>query len=309
MATAAPAITRRKYAKGSYQESRDKTERRLGIVLTAPVVIVLLAVAGYPILNAAWLSLFDYRFTAPGEREFVGLQNYGVILSDSLWWRDVWTTVEVTLITVTAEMLLGFLFAFVMYKVVFGRSVIRTSILIPYAVITVVSAYAWKYAFAPDSGFINTWFDITKDWFGARGSSLFVICSSEIWKTTPFVSLLLLAGLAQVPQHLQQAAMVDGANAWQRFTRVILPNMQGAIMVALLFRTIDAFRIFDNIFIMTQGSEGTESVSILAYRQTVSRAEIGLGSAVSILLFLTVMLICVVFIKVLRTPVGKVTGE
>jgi trehalose/maltose transport system permease protein len=288
---------------------RAKAERRLGWLLTMPAVAVMLLVAGYPILNAAYESLFSYRLTTPDERAWVGLDNYRVVLSDHLWWSDFATTMEITVITVVFELLLGFLFAMVMYKLVFGRGLVRTSILVPYAVITVVSAYAWKYAFAPDSGFINTWFGFTRDWFGSRGSAIFVICMSEIWKTTPFVSLLLLAGLAQVPQDLGQAAMVDGATWWQRFTRVTLPNMQGAIMVALLFRTIDAFRIFDNIFIMTAGAQNTESLSMLTYRQTVTRTQIGLGSAISILLFLSVLLICLFFIKVLRAPVGRVRGE
>lgn len=284
---------------------RAKAERRLGVLLSAPAVIVLLAVAGYPILNAAYLSLFDYRLTAPDERSFVWLENYRVILGDSLWWTDVGTTLTITVVTVAAELVLGFAIALVMHKVIFGRGFVRTAVLVPYAVITVVSAYAWQYAFAPDTGFINPWLGLTTDWFGARDTSLVVICLSEIWKTTSFVSLLLLAGLAQVPDELHQAATVDGASWWQRFTRVTIPNMTGAIMVALLFRTIDAFRIFDNVFIMTAGAEDTETLSILAYRQTISRAEIGLGSAVSILLFLSVLLICVVFIKVLRTPVGR----
>jgi multiple sugar transport system permease protein len=288
---------------------RTKSEYRLGWLLTTPAVAVMLLVAGYPILNAAYESLFDYRLTTPGTRHWVGLNNYITVLSDNLWWSDFGTTMIITVITVVVEIVLGFVFAYVMYKIVFGRGAVRTSILVPYAVVTVVSAYAWKYAFDSDSGFINPWLGITKDWFGARGSSIFVICLSEIWKTTPFVSLLLLAGLAQVPQELQQAAQVDGASWWQRFTRVTLPNMQGAIMVALLFRTIDAFRIFDNIFIMTAGANNTESLSILAYRQTVSRTEIGLGSAISILLFLSIMLICLIFIKLLRAPVGRVRGE
>ena len=294
-----------------YQALSDRTraEYRLGWLLTTPAVAVMLLVAGYPILNAAYESLFDYRLTAPGTRHWVGLTNYVTVLSDNLWWSDFGTTMIITVITVVVELVLGFVFAYVMYKIVFGRGAVRTSILVPYAVVTVVSAYAWKYAFDSDSGFINPWLGITKDWFGARGSSIFVICLSEIWKTTPFVSLLLLAGLAQVPEELNQAAKVDGATWWQRFTRVTLPNMQGAIMVALLFRTIDAFRIFDNIFIMTAGANNTESLSILAYRQTVSRTEIGLGSAISILLFLSITLICLIFIKLLRTPVGTVRGE
>lgn len=285
---------------------RARAERRLGILLSAPALIVLLAVAGYPILNAAYLSLFDYRLTAAGERTFVGLDNYRVILTDELWWTDFGTTLLITFFTVSAEMVLGFAFALVMHHVVFGRGAVRTAILVPYAVITVVSAYAWQYAFASDSGFVNGWLGLTTDWFGERNTSLVVICLSEIWKTTSFVSLLLLAGLAQVPDELRQAAVVDGASWWQRFTRVTIPNMQGAIMVALLFRVIDAFRIFDNVFIMTAGAEKTETLSILAYRQTISRAEIGLGSAVSILLFVSVLLICFVFIKILRTDVGQV---
>ena len=303
--------TRRTSPRARFEALSDRTkaEYRLGWLLTTPAVAVMVLVAGYPILNALYESLFDYRLTTPGARHWVGLNNYVTVLTDNLWWSDFGTTMIITVVTVVVEIVLGFVFAYVMYKIVFGRGAVRTAILIPYAVVTVVSAYAWKYGFDSDSGFINPWLGITKDWFGQRGSSLFVICLSEIWKTTPFVSLLLLAGLAQVPEELSQAAKVDGATWWQRFTRVTLPNMQGAIMVALLFRTIDAFRVFDNIFIMTAGANNTESLSILAYRQTVSRTEIGLGSAISILLFLSILLICLIFIKLLRTPVGRVSGE
>jgi multiple sugar transport system permease protein len=303
--------TRRTSPRARFEALSDRTkaEYRLGWLLTTPAVAVMVLVAGYPILNALYESLFDYRLTTPGTRHWVGLNNYVTVLTDNLWWSDFGTTMIITVVTVVVEIVLGFVFAYVMYKIVFGRGAVRTAILIPYAVVTVVSAYAWKYGFDSDSGFINPWLGITKDWFGERGSSLFVICLSEIWKTTPFVSLLLLAGLAQVPEELSQAAKVDGATWWQRFTRVTLPNMQGAIMVALLFRTIDAFRVFDNIFIMTAGANNTESLSILAYRQTVSRTEIGLGSAISILLFLSILLICLIFIKLLRTPVGRVSGE
>jgi trehalose/maltose transport system permease protein len=309
MSTLAPAARTAATSRHRHLSDRTRAERRLGVLLSAPAVLVLLGVAGYPILQAAYQSLFSYRLTAPDAREFVGLHNYAVILSDSVWWTDFSTTLLITVVTVAVELVLGFAFAMVMHKLVFGRGIVRTAILVPYAIITVVSAYAWQYAFATDSGFINTWFGLSRDWFGERGSALFVICLSEIWKTTPFIALLLLAGLAQVPERLQQAAMVDGATSRQRFLRVTLPNMQGAIMVALLFRAIDAFRIFDNVFIMTAGAEHTETVSILAYRQTVGRTEIGLGCAVSVLLFLSVLLICVLFIKVLRAPVGQVRGE
>jgi multiple sugar transport system permease protein len=179
----------------------------------------------------------------------------------------------------------------------------------------VVSAFAWKFAFAIDTGFVNKWFDWVPgvsgdtDWFGGQWSALFVVCVAEIWKTTPFISLLLLAGLAQVPEVLQEAAKVDGATWWQRLRKVTLPNMKAAIMVAVLFRTLDAFRVFDSIFVMTAGANRTETVSFLAYRQTISRLEIGLGSAVSVLLFLVVVGIAALFIKGFKVDLAQARGE
>jgi multiple sugar transport system permease protein len=273
-------------------------------------VVVMLAVTAYPLGRAVYLSLFSYRLTDPSGREFVGLRNYSTVLTDSLWWTDVTTTVFVTVVTVAVELLIGFGFAMVMHRIIFGRRIVRTSILIPYGIVTVVSAFAWQYAFALDSGFVNTWFHLgDKAWFSDRWSALFVICLSEIWKTTPFMSLLLLAGLAQVPEDLQEAAKMDGASWWQRLLKVTLPNMKAAIMVAVLFRTLDAFRIFDNVFIMTGGAQKTETVSFLAYRQTISRTALGLGGAVSVLLFVSVVLIAAVFIKGFKVDLGSVRTD
>ena len=186
----------------------------------------------------------------------------------------------------------------------------RTGILVPYGIITVVSAYVWRYAFQLDSGFVNQWFGLGDyNWFGSRWSSLFVIILSEIWKTTPFISLLLLAGLVQVPMELQEAAEVDGATAWQRIYKVTLPNMKAAIMVALLFRTLDAWRIFDNPFVMTNGANNTETLSFLAYRQNVTLVNLGAGSAVSVLLFMTVVVIAFIFIKGFKTDLSQVRGD
>jgi multiple sugar transport system permease protein len=288
---------------------RAVSERRLGWKLVAPAVIMMLLVTAYPMLNALYLSLFSYRLTDPAGKEFVGLRNYAVVLGDSLWWQDVATTVTITVITVVVELILGFAFAMVMHKIIFGRRGVRTSILIPYGIITVVSAFAWRYAFALDSGFVNEWFNLgDKSWFGERWSSLFVISMSEIWKTTPFISLLLLAGLAQVPEVLQEAAQIDGATWKQRLLKVTLPNMKAAILVAVLFRTLDAYRLFDNVFIMTAGAQGTETVSFLAYRQMISRTALGLGSAVSVLLFLSVLLIAALFIKGFKVDLSQVRG-
>ncbi|RZU31379.1 carbohydrate ABC transporter permease [Blastococcus saxobsidens] len=295
---------------------RARSERKLGWLLAGPAFAVMLLVTAYPILQATYESLFDYRLTDPENRSFVGLTNYWVILTDSLWWESIGVTAFITLVTVAVELVLGFGLALVMVKALRAlRPVLRAAILIPYAVITVVSAFAWQFAFDINSGFVNSWFTwlpgvaADTDWFGDRWTAILVICLAEIWKTTPFISLLLLAGLAQVPEVLQEAAKVDGATRWQRMWRVTIPNMKAAIMVALLFRTLDAFRVFDTIFIMTNGANGTESVSFLAYRQTIARLEIGLGSAVSVLLFLCVVAIAFSFIKLFKVDLAQARGE
>lgn len=298
-------------AGGGGTSDRARSESRLGWMLAGPAFVIMLLVTAYPILQAVYYSMFDYRLTDPNKREFVFLANYGVILSDSIWWTSFAVTLLITVVTVAIELVLGFALALVMMKALKAiRPVLRAAILIPYAVITVVSAFAWQYAFSIDSGFVNSWFGAGDlDWFGSTSTSLFVVCLAEIWKTTPFISLLLLAGLAQVPDVLQEAAKVDGASWWQRMSRVTIPNMKAAIMVALLFRTLDAFRVFDSVFIMTNGANSTETVSFLAYRQTISRVEIGLGSAVSVLLFLSVVLICALFIKGFRVDLSQARGE
>nr|WP_245806699.1 sugar ABC transporter permease [Arthrobacter rhombi] len=306
---------RRRADTGVVLSERRRAERRLGWMLAGPAFVVMLMVTLYPILQAVWDSLFNFRLTAPGDKSFIGLKNYGVILTDSLFYRDLGVTSLITVITVVVELVLGFAMALIMHKALKSlRGFVRTAILVPYGIITVVSAFAWFYAFDINSGFINSWFDwlpgISEDtnWFAGTWTSLFVIMASEIWKTTPFISLLLLAGLAQVPDELTEAAEVDGATWWQRMQRVILPNMKAAIMVAVLFRALDAFRIFDNVYIMTNGAYGTEVLSLLAYRTSIGRLEIGLGSAISVLLFLCVLIICFVAIKLFKVDLAGNQG-
>jgi len=298
------------------KSDRARAEARLGWLLAGPAFVVMLAVTAYPILQAVYESLFRNRLTAPGDREFIGLGNYGVILGDTVFWRALLVTTVIMVITVAVELLLGFALALIMHRAVTRlRGLLRTAILVPYGIITVVSAFAWFYAFSIDSGYVNQWFDwvpgISSDlnWFAGTGTSLFVIMASEIWKTTPFISLLLLAGLAQVPGDLEEAAQVDGATWWQRMKRVVLPNMKAAIMVAVLFRALDAFRIFDNVFIMTNGANGTTVLSLLAYRTSIGRLEIGLGSAISVLLFVCVLVICFIAIKIFKVDLAGARGE
>ena len=295
---------------------RAKSEARLGWLLAGPAFFVMLFVVLYPILQALYDSLFKYRLTAPGDREFVGLGNYGVILTDPVFWKGLGVTLLITVVTVVVELILGFLLALAMHHAIKQtRGLIRTIILVPYGIITVVSAFAWFYMFSIDSGYINAWFewlpgvDADLNWFAQGSTALFVIMLSEIWKTTPFISLLLLAGLAQVPGDLTEAASVDGASWWQRMKLVILPNMKASIMVAVLFRAMDAFRIFDSIYIMTNGAYGTEVLSLLAYRTSIGRLEIGMGSAVSVILFLCVALMAVIAVKGFKVDLADRGGS
>jgi multiple sugar transport system permease protein len=286
-------------AKPRKVSSRTRSERKLAWMLCAPAVIAMLAVTAYPIGYAFVLSLqkLDLRF--PEQTEFIGLSNYGTVLSSELWWLDVWNTVVIMAISVAIELVLGMIIALVMHRAIFGRGLVRTVVLIPYGIITVVAAFAWQFAFASESGFVDNLPFIAdeKNWFGGHISSLAVIIMAEIWKTTPFMALLLLAGLVTIDDGLYEAAKVDGASAWQRFIKITLPLMKPAILVAVLFRVLEASRVFDSIFIMTRGAQNTESVSILGFNQLINRLNLGLGSAVSVLIFVGVVLLAFVFIK------------
>jgi multiple sugar transport system permease protein len=278
---------------------RARAERRLGWLLCAPAVVVMLFVAGFPILYAFWLSLrrADLRF--PNAGKFVGLQNYIAVLTSSTWWQDVLNTVIITVFSVAIELVLGMLIAQAMYRAIFARTAVRASVLVPYGAVTVVAAFAWRLAFDPATGFVNKLFGFDTPLFTTRWGSFLVIILAEVWKTTPFIALLLLGGLALVPNDLYKAAQVDGATSLQRFFRITLPLIRPALMVAVLFRTLDAFRIYDTVFIMTRGANNTETVSVLGYNQLVNRLNLGLGSAVSILIFVFVMLIAFAFFRFL----------
>ena len=278
---------------------RARAERKLAWMLCAPAVVMMLLVTLYPIGYALVLSVQDIDLRFPDEGGFVGVDNYITVLTSGLWWKVVGNTVFITVVSVAIELVLGMIIALVMHRAIFGRGAVRTSVLIPYGIVTVVAAFAWYYAFEPGSGIVNNlpFVDDDKAWFGERGSALSVIIMAEVWKTTPFMALLLLAGLTTIDEGLYEAARVDGANAWQRFVKITLPLMKPAIAVALLFRTLDAFRVFDSIFVMTRGAQDTQSVSILGYDQLIGRLNLGLGSAVSVLIFIMVLAIAFLFVK------------
>jgi multiple sugar transport system permease protein len=273
-----------------------RAERRLGWMLIAPAVVVMIGVTAYPIGYAVYLSLLRDNLELPNAVKFIGLSNYGAVLSSPYWWQALKVTVVITIVSVAVTLVLGMMLAMVMHRTLFGRGSVRTAALIPYGIVTVAAAYGWQYAWTPGQGYLSAAFNnsapLTTEW-----KAIAVIILAEIWKTTPFMALLLLAGLSLVPEDLQKAAKVDGATAWQRFTKITLPLMKPAILVALLFRTLDSFRIFDNIYILTAGANNTGSVSILGYDNLFNALNLGIGSAISILIFICVAIIAFLFIR------------
>jgi multiple sugar transport system permease protein len=287
-----------------------RAERRLGWLLCAPAVIIMVAVTAYPLVYALWLSLQRYDLRFPAAREFIGLANYATVLTSSLWWTALGVTVFITVVSVVVELAIGMGMALIMRYALVGRGLVRTAILIPYGIVTVVAAYSWQYAWTPGTGYLANLLPsgsapLTEQW-----PAIFIIILAEVWKTTPFMALLLLSGLTLIPDNLLRAAKVDGASKWQRFTQVMLPLMKPTILVALLFRTLDAFRIFDNIFILTAGANNTRSVSILGYDNLFTALNLGVGSAISVLIFVAVAIIAFIFVKVFgaATP-GQEVGR
>ncbi|WP_156426580.1 sugar ABC transporter permease [Mycobacterium sp. IS-3022] len=286
-----------------------RSERRLAFLLVSPAVLLMLAVTGYPIGYAVWLSLQRNNMAAPDDTAFIGLANYVTILSDAYWWTALFVTLAITVVSVAIEFVLGMALALVMHRTIFGKGVVRTAILIPYGIVTVAASYSWYYAWTPGTGYLANLLPEGSAPLTEQIPSLAIVVLAEVWKTTPFMALLLLAGLALVPQDLLNAAQVDGAGAWKRLIKVILPLIKPAILVALLFRTLDAFRIFDNIYILTGGANNTGSVSILGYDNLFKAFNVGLGSAISVLIFLCVAVIAFIYIKIFGAAAPGAAGE
>lgn len=274
-----------------------RAQRRLAYLLIGPAVVLMLAVTAYPVAYALWLSLQRYNLASPADTKFVGLANYQTILTDKYWWAAFVVTLVITVVSVAIEFALGMALALVMHRTIFGKGLVRTAILIPYGIVTVAASYSWYYAWTPGTGYLANLLPVGTAPLTQQIPSLAVVVVAEVWKTTPFMALLLLAGLALVPEDLLKAAQVDGAGSWKRLTKVTLPLMKPAILVALLFRTLDAFRIFDNIYVLTGGSNDTASVSILGYDNLFKAFNIGLGSAISVLVFASVAVIAFIYIK------------
>lgn len=304
--------TRTASAPSAMSRLRGRTsEQRLAFLLVAPAAILMLAVTAYPIGYAVWLSLQRNNFAVPNDTAFVGLANYVTILTDRYWWTALAVTLGITVVSVSLEFVLGLALALAMHWTLVAKGLVRTAVLIPYGIVTVVASYSWYYAWTPGTGYLANLLPQGSAPLTEQIPSLAIVVLAEVWKTTPFMSLLLLAGLALVPEDLLKAAQVDGAGAWRRLTGVTLPIIKPAVVVALLFRTLDAFRIFDNIYVITNGANNTGSVSMLGYDNLFKGFNVGLGSAISVLIFVCVGLIALLFIKVFgaAAPGGDVHGR
>src|SRR5829696_6065862 len=294
------------------RRSRGIPERRLAAYMIAPSVILIALVALWPIIYAIWLSLHEYSLRQAGLSRWAepfGLGNYQDALASSEFWRATRITVIFTVASVFLETVLGLAMALIMHSAFKGQGLLRTVVLVPWAVLTVVTAVMWKTIFDPNLGFVNTLLGTSTVWLGEEPQALMVMIFADVWKTAPFMALLLLAGLQVIPSEVYEAAKVDGATAWQRFRRITLPLLMPALLVALIFRTLDALRAFDLPKVLTNGANGTTTLSLEAFRTFQENRLIGEGSALSILTFLIVMAVSFAYIRLVGGNIRGMTED
>jgi multiple sugar transport system permease protein len=296
---------------GSY----GRGERRLARAMLSPSMVVIALVAAYPIGYAIWLSLNEYSVRVPGLSRFAGFDNYTEAFSSPEFWQAAWVTFLFTIISVGLELAIGLGMALAMHEAFRGRALLRTVVLVPWAVLTVVSAITWRTIFEPNLGLAPQVLSALSlpgadvVWLGTEGYSLGVMVLADVWKTAPFMALLLLAGLQVIPDDVYDAAKVDGATALQRFRRITLPLLAPAILVALIFRTLDALRIFDLPYVLTRGANNTTTLSLLAHQELTSNRLIGYGSALSVLTFVIVMGVSFMYIRTVGGNIRSLVEE
>jgi multiple sugar transport system permease protein len=277
---------------------KEMSETTLGRVFVAPSILLMALVALFPVIYAIVISLQAY--TGRQNEGFAGLDNYVEALTDERFWAALQFTVVFTVTSVAAEFLIGLGFALLMNQAFRGRGVTRASILVPWVIPTVIAAQMWFFMFNVTPGFINSVFRLGDfSWLGQSGSAAFAIIFADVWKTAPFVALLLLAGLQTIPGDVYEGARVDGAGMFQRFWFITLPLLKPAILVALLFRTVEALRVYDLPQVMTGGAFDTESLSILVQQYVVRTPDPGLGSALSTITFIFILGVGLIFVRML----------
>ena len=286
----------------------EKEEARLAWALVLPAVGAILLVALFPLLWTAWESVHLHNLQMPWlDRPFVGLANYIEALRDPRFWGALGHTAFFAVTSVGLELVLGLWLALAMNRAFRGRGLVRAAILIPWAIPTVVSALLWRFLFEGQSGVVNAVLvrlGVLREplvWFIEANTAWVPVILSDVWKTTPFVALLLLAGLQNIDASLYEAARIDGASAWRQFRFVTLPLLKPAILVALIFRTLDAFRVFDLIYALTGGGPGssTEPIALYTFNALLQNLRFGYGSALSVIVFGITFGLALVYIKLI----------
>jgi multiple sugar transport system permease protein len=301
-----------KAGKPTRRRSRGVPERRLAWLMTGPSIVLIALVALYPIIYAVWLSLHEYSLIQAGLSRWAspaGFGNYIDAFKDSEFWTAVRVTIIFTIASVFFETVIGLGMAMAMHAAFKGQGVLRTVVLVPWAVLTVVTAIMWRTIVDANLGFVNQILGTNKVWLGEEPWALIVMIVADVWKTAPFMALLLLAGLQVIPSEIYEAAKVDGATAWQRFQRITLPLLTPALLVALIFRTLDALRIFDLPKVLTNGANGTTSLSLLAQRTFQENRLYGEGATISVLTFLLVMLVSFAYIRLVGGNIRGMTED
>src|SRR5215211_6440799 len=281
------------------RRSRGLSQKGLAFWMVSPSMALIALVAAYPIIYAIWLSLHEYSVRQAGLARWAGpfgLRNYSNALQNSEFWDAMVTTLIFTVSSVFLELLIGLAMALAMHAAFKGQGILRTVILVPWAILTVVTAFIWRSLFESPQGLVNAVLGTDTVWLGSEPQALIVIIIADVWKTAPFMALLILAGLQVIPSDIYEAAKVDGATAWQRFRKITLPLLTPAILVALIFRTLDALRIFDLPYVLTKGANGTTTLSLIAQETFATNRIYGLGAAYSILTFITVMIVSFTYI-------------
>jgi len=290
------------------RRSRGLSEKQLAFWMVSPSMLLIALVAAYPIIYAIWLSLHEYSVRVAGLSRWAGpygLSNYQTALSEAAFWDALVVTLIFTVGSVLLELVIGLAMAMAMHSAFKGQGLLRTVVLVPWAVLTVVTAIMWRTIFESPQGFVNQILGGDTVWLGSEPQALIVIIIADVWKTAPFMALLILAGLQVIPSDIYEAAKVDGATAWQRFRKITLPLLTPAILVALIFRTLDALRIFDLPYVLTGGANGTTTLSLIAQETFAENRIYGLGAAYSVLTFIVVMIVSFTYI---RTVGGNIRG-
>ncbi|RUW58483.1 sugar ABC transporter permease [Mesorhizobium sp. M7A.F.Ca.US.008.03.1.1] len=305
-------------ARAAHSPLRAQRVRSAWLFL-APMLLVLAAAAGWPLARTVYFSFTDASLADLDARQWVGFANYFSVLHmpsgrtlydgllvDPVWWRAVWNTVRFTVISVTCETILGTIVALVLNAKFAGRGIVRAAILIPWAIPTIVSAKMWQWMLNDQFGIINVVLlnlGLISDkiaWTANADTAMAAILIVDIWKATPFMTLLILAALQMLPREIIEVARLDGANPWQIFWRVTLPLIRPALMVAVIFRALDALRIFDLIYVLTPNNVNTKSMSVFARENLFEFDKFAYGSAASTLLFLILALLTIVTIRIGR---------